>query len=392
MNKIAKWIMSFLKLEAASGIILCLTALIAIFLSNSPWAIYYQALQQFSIKIQWGQWNSEASLLNGVNDGLMTLFFLLIGLELKREFLVGNLTKVSQILLPAVTALSGMLVPVIIYIFVNRSNSVGLQGWAVPVATDVAFALAVLSLFGKKVPLGLKLFLLTLAIFDDVGAIVIIALFNTHALSCLFLLFSIGVLIGMLLLNRLGIRWLFPYLFLGFLLWAFLFNSGIHPTLSGILLALFIPIHKRNDPLQRLESKLHPWVAYFVMPLFAFLNAGLSFHGLHYSDWQDPVTLGIILGLFLGKQLGVFGFAYVMIKGRFASLPKNTSWLALYGVSLLCGIGFTMSLFLGTLAFENDFSNYLIKVRLGVLTGSLLSSLLGATVLHIAFKMKRIKA
>ncbi len=392
MNKIAKWMTSFLKLEAASGIILCLTAFIAILLANSSKAPYYQALQQFSVEFQWNQWSSHTSLLFCVNDGLMALFFLLIGLELKREFLIGTLTNAKQILLPGMAALGGMIVPAIIYMLVNRSNTVGLQGWAVPVATDIAFALAVLSLWGKKVPIALKLFLMTLAIFDDVGAIMIIAVFNTHALSGLFLLFSMVILMGLWLLNRFGEQRLFPYLFSGFLLWVFLLKSGIHPTLAGILLALFIPVRERLAPLQRLERGLHPWVAYFVMPLFAFMNAGLSFHGLQMSDWLDTVTLGIVLGLVLGKQMGVFGLAWAMIKWRLASLPEKTSWLAVYGVALLGGIGFTMSLFLGTLAFENDFPNYLMKVRLGVLTGSLLSGILGAIVLHIAFKTKRIRA
>jgi len=398
MNKIKSWkafraIRAFLKLEASSGIILCLTALSAILLANSPsWAAYYQSSQQLILDLQLGAWRSHTSLLFLVNEGFMTLFFLLVGLELKREFFSETLTSAKHILLPAVAALGGMVIPAIIYTIVNWPDAAGLKGWAVPVATDIAFALAILSLLGKKVPLGLKLFLTALAIFDDVGAIIIIAIFNTQSLSCTFLLFALLIVGCLWLLNKCKVGRLFPYLFLGFLLWACLLKSGIHPTIAGVLLALFIPIHQRASPLQRLEQGLHPMVAYFVMPFFAFMNAGLSFSGMQWSDLFDSVTLGIILGLFLGKQLGVFGFSYAMIKLRLASLPENSSWLELYGVSLLCGIGFTMSLFLGTLAFENNVPAYLIKVRLGVLTGSLLSGIVGAVLLHIAFKIKRIRA
>ena len=385
-------IRAFLKLEAASGILLCLAALLAIFLDNSPWASFYRAWQQMSIELQLGQWSLQTSVLFCVNEGLMTFFFLLVGLELKREFLMGAFAELRQIMLPGVAALGGMIVPAIIFVIVNGSNTVGLKGWAVPVATDIAFALGVLTLFGKRVPLGLKLFLMALAIFDDVGAIIIIAVFNTQAFSWLFFLF-VAVIVGSLwLLNRLSVTRLLPYLLLGFLLWWCLLKSGIHPVIAGVLLAVFIPIRERSSPLQRLENGLHPWVAYLVMPWFALLNAGLPLYGMQLADLMNTVTLGIILGLFLGKQLGVFGSAFAMIKWGKASLPHNTSWLELYGVALLCGIGFTMSLFLGTLAFEKGFSAYLIKVRLGVLTGSLLSSVFGALVLHVAFKIKRIGA
>jgi len=385
-------IRAFLKLEAASGIILCLTALGAVILANSPWDVYYEALQNLPIEFELGSWNLQTSLLFGVNNGLMTLFFLLIGLELKREFLIGTLKETKQVLLPGVAALGGMLVPAVIYAVVNWSHPVGLNGWAIPVATDIAFALAILSLLGKRVPSGLKLFLMALAIFDDVGAIIIIALFNTQTLSILFLFFSVVIVAMLWLLNRSGVFLLFPYLFLGLLLWLCLLKSGIHPTIAGVLLAFFIPMRERASPLQRLESGLHNTVAYFIVPFFAFMNAGLSFREIHLADGLDTVTLGIISGLFFGKQLGVFGFSYAMIKCRFVSLPFNTSWLELYGVALLCGIGFTMSLFLGTLTFENDFPEYLVKVRLGVLIASLLSGVAGAIMLQIAFRMKRVKA
>lgn len=372
-----KAIKAFLNLEALSGIILCLTALSAIILANSPFNVFYQTLQ-------------HPSLLFAVNEGLMTLFFLLVGLELKREFLTGTLRETKKIIFPAVSALGGMIVPAIFYIIINKSNTAGLKGWAIPVATDIAFALGVLSLLGKRVPLELKLFLMALAIFDDVGAIIIIAIFNTQTLSSLFLCLAICIIVCLWWLNRISVLRLFPYFLLGFLLWLCLLKTGIHPTIAGVLLAFFIPLRKRVNPLQRLEQKLHTMVAYFVMPLFAFMNAGLSFVGVPFSELWDTVTIGIILGLFLGKQLGVFGFAWMMIKFRLASLPDKSSWLELYGVAVLCGIGFTMSLFLGTLTFENSFPAYLIKVRLGVLTGSLLSSVFGAILLHIAFRIKRI--
>ena len=369
------FIRTFFQLEAASGLLLCCTALIALILANSPLAIFYQQLQQI--------------LQFSVNEGLMTLFFLLVGLELKREFLLGKLGEVKQIMLPAVAALGGMIVPVLIYVMMNHATPIGLKGWGIPVATDIAFALGVLSLFGRKVPTGLKLFLMALAIFDDIGAVLIIVFSNTQALSYGFLLFALLIVVNLAWLNRLGVLRLFPYLLLGLLLWFFLLKSGIHPTIAGIVLAFFIPLKKHRSPLHRLENRLHGWVAYLVMPVFSLLNAGLSFHGMTLFSLLDPVTLGILLGLFLGKQLGVFTFTVFLVRCGRVHLPPQTSWLELYGVALLCGIGFTMSLFLGTLAFAGDFPAYLPKVRLGVLTGSLLSGLVGATLLHIAFSKKQ---
>ncbi len=366
---------TFFKLEAASGLLLFLTALIALLLANSPFALFYQQLQQ------WLQFP--------INEGLMTLFFLLVGLELKREFLQGGLGELKQMMLPMVAGLGGMIVPALIYVLVNHATPIGLKGWGIPVATDIAFALGVLSLFGKKVPAGLKLFLMTLAIFDDIGAVLIIAFFNTQALSPVFLMLALLIVANLGMLNRLRVLRLLPYIVLGGLLWFCLLKSGVHPTLAGIVLAFFIPMQKQSSPLHRLENNLHPWVAYGVMPLFSLLNAGLSFQGITWSHLFDSVTLGIILGLFLGKQVGVFIVARLFIHWKRISLPAQTSWLALYGVALLCGIGFTMSLFLGTLAFAGDFPAYMPKVRLGVLTGSLLSGLVGAAVLQIALSPKR---
>ncbi len=382
-------IRAFLKLESASGIILFAMALLALILENSPFASLYQAIQQWPIQIEFGQWTFVAPLPFWINDGLMTFFFLLVGLELKREFLTGKFVDRRQIILPGIAALGGMLVPVSIYIAINSGHSDALKGWAIPVATDIAFALGVLSLFGRSVPLELKLFLMTLAIFDDVGAIIIIAIAYARALSTLTLFFAALALFVLWGLNILGVKRLWPYLLIGFLLWLCVLNSGVHATVAGILLAFLIPLDGRKSPLHRLEEVLHPWVAYLVMPLFAFINAGVSFAGVSFWGLFDNLTLGIVCGLVIGKQLGVFGFAYALIKLDWVKLPENTTWLELYGVAVLCGIGFTMSLFLGTLAFESSHPIYLVKVRLSVLLSSLLSGVIGAAILHIAFAVKK---
>ncbi|EKD73339.1 MAG: hypothetical protein ACD_45C00355G0004 [uncultured bacterium] len=378
----------FLKLESTSGIILLIAACIALILDNSRFAYFYETILHVPITFHFIHWRFEKPILFWINDGLMTLFFLVVGLELKRELLAGELASFSRAALPGVAALGGMLVPAVIYIAVNYYHPAALKGWAVPVATDIVFALGVLTLFGKRVPLGLKLFLMALAIFDDVGAIIIIALFYIRSLSYVALLLGVLALIVLWLLNRKGVERLFPYLLIGFLLWGIVLKSGVHATVAGVLLAFFIPV---SGPLQRLESNLHPWVAYLVTPLFVFANSGLSFQGITLFHLLDDTTLGIILGLFLGKQLGVFSFAFSMIKLGWAKLPEQSSWLEMYGVALLCGIGFTMSLFLGTLAFEADNPVYLVEVRLGVLVGSLLSGVIGAMVLFTAFRSKKKK-
>lgn len=362
-----------LQLESTSGILLMLATLIALICANTPIAAMQEKLLNQS--------------LFWINDGLMAVFFLAVTLELKREFIAGELSPVSRVILPLAAALGGMLVPVLIYIAINYANPIGLKGWAIPVATDIAFALGVLSLFGKRVPKGLKLYLLALAIFDDLGAICIIAIFYTSHISYL-LLFRVGVLVYILFLfNRLRVYSLIPYLLLGGWLWLMLVPSGIHPTLAGVFLGFMIPMKKQQkfSPLHRLENGLQPIVAYGIMPLFALANAGFSFSGLTLNQLTDGVTLGIIAGLVIGKELGVFGFSWILIKTGFASLPLKTSWLALYGVAIICGIGFTMSLFLGTLSFQNENSILLTEVRLGVIVGSIVSGLIGVTVLRKAF-------
>lgn len=368
----------YLELESTSGVILFLMAILAMFWANSPLAFIHQ--QFINVFLFW------------INEGLMAVFFLLVGLELKRGYLEGQLASFAQIILPLLAAVGGMLIPVLIYIGINYNSVETLKGWAIPTATDIAFALAVLTLFGKRVPIGLKVFLLALAIFDDIGAILIIALFFSHGLSFLYMLLSAILVLTLYSLNRFKVDALLPYLLIGLCLWLSLLNSGIHPTISGVLLAFAIPGgSKGHSPLSKLETLLHPWVAYLIIPLFALANAGFSISGLSWATLTDVLVLGIVAGLFIGKQIGVFGFSLLLIKSGLAKLPEKSSWFMLYGVSILCGIGFTMSLFLGTLSFPNK-NIYLAEVRLGVIIGSILSGLIGALVLFMAFaRMKHLK-
>ncbi len=390
-----KIIRDFLRLEASSGILLFFMALVALVCNNTSLSSFYQAFLALPIQLHIGEYYFYGSLLFLINDGLMAVFFLLVGLELKRAFFEGELSGIGKIMLPGLTALTGMLIPALIYLIFNYSHADTLKGWPIPAATDIAFALGVLSLFNRKIPMSLKLFLMALAVFDDIGSIIIIAVFYSHHLSLGFLGLSLIIVCILWAFNHiLHVPRLFPYLFLGILLWVCVYNAGIHPTVAGVLLSFFIPLRKQTteksySPLQYLETKLHPWVAYLILPLFAFANAGLSFAGLSLYSILEPLTLGIILGLFIGKQLGVFSFAWIIIKLGWAKLPHRSSWLELYGVTLLCGIGFTMSLFLGTLAFQGDQSIYLTEVRLGVFLGSILSGIFGAFVLQMAMLKKR---
>jgi NhaA family Na+:H+ antiporter len=389
------FISKFLKGEAAGGIILFFMALAALILCNSPFGDFYEKIWLQTISIRISHFSISQPLLFWVNDGLMTLFFLLVGLELKREFLEGELASASKIILPGIAALGGMVVPALIYCAFNWNDADALQGWAVPVATDIAFALGTLSLFGKRVPRPLKLFLLALAIFDDVGAIIIIALFHSQSLSYLSFLLALVFIFLLWLLNKSGVRRLSPYLVLGLLLWICVLQSGVHATVAGVVLAFFIPLKKRageiESPLHRLEKSLHPWVTFFIMPLFALANAGLELNGLSSGVLFDSVVVGTVLGLFIGKQIGVCLFTWIVIKLGWAKLPNKTDWLQIYAVAILCGIGFTMSLFLGTLTFQQINPIYLIEVRLGVLIGSLLSGVLGSAMLQLAFMKKNQK-
>lgn len=373
-----KTINQFLKWEAAGSVLLFLAAALALILANSPWYAWHAS------------WSS--SLLFWVNDGLMAIFFLLVGLELKNHYLNDDQFNLAQIFLPAMAAVGGMLIPACIYAAITHADPIALQGWATPVATDIAFALGALSLFGRRVPRSLKLFLLSLAIFDDIGAILIIVLFYSHGLNYLLMAEAL-VLCGVLFsLQYFNIRSLFPYLAIGIVLWQRLLFSGIHPTISGVILALAIPGDgKTASPASRLETCLNPWVSFLIMPIFALTNMGLPLHDLDWHIFYDVVVLGIIFGLFLGKQLGVFGLTWCLVTCGAAKLPRQVGWGELYGVALLCGIGFTMSLFLGTLSFQHldSSATYLAKVRFGVLLGSILSGLTGMIVLYNVFARHR---
>ncbi len=379
IQKITKGFTSFFKLEAASGIVLLFAAVIALFISNSELSILYFSTLERYLFIGINNFGLKLSVLHWINDALMAIFFFFVTLEIKREFLQGELSNIKQALLPIIAAVGGMLVPALIYVFINFGDGETLKGWAIPSATDIAFSLGVLSLLGKRVPLSLKVFLTALAIIDDLGAIVIIALFYSGDLSIKYLSLMLLAFIVLLILNKFNIKKFLPYLIVGIFLWDFTHNSGIHATIAGVLLAMTIP-HRKKDKdfslLIKVEHAISPYVAFGIMPIFAFANAGVSLEGLSFSSLLDKVPLGIVLGLFVGKQLGVFVFSYISIKLKIAQMPSNTSWYNFYGVGVLTGIGFTMSLFVGNLAFAESMQ-YMDGVKIGVLTGSLLSTLFG---------------
>ncbi len=371
-----KW---FFKLEAASGLILLISAIIALIISNSSFSELYFGILEKYIFIGFNNFGLKLSILHWINDALMAVFFFFVTLEIKREFIQGELSNFKQATLPIIAAVGGMLVPALIYIFINFNNSEALNGWAIPSATDIAFSIGVLSLLGSRVPISLKVFLTALAIIDDLGAILIIAFFYTGDLSLSNLVFLIIVFVLLIILNKQGVIKFLPYLFLGLFLWFFTHESGIHATIAGVLLACTIPHRKKENDfslLVKIEHIISPYVAYFIMPLFAFANAGVNLEGLSFSSFTSTVPLGILLGLFLGKQLGVFIFSYSSIKFGYAQMPTNSNWISLYGVGILTGIGFTMSLFVGNLAFVEN-NQYMDGVKIGVLSGSLLSTLFG---------------
>jgi len=375
----------FIKLESASSILLLLGAVFALLISNSAWEHLYADLLHHSFIIS----NLEINSLEfWINDGLMALFFLLVGLELKREMLEGQLSEPSQIILPTIAAIGGMAGPALIYVAFNWGDPVTMNGWAIPSATDIAFSLGVLTLLGSRVPLSLKLFLMALAIIDDLGAIVIIALFYSGELQLTYLAFAAMTLaLPSILFHWKKINSLTVYLIIGLFLWFFVLKSGIHATLAGVALAFVIPNQKNShghSPLHRLEEGLHPWVAYAILPIFAFANSGVSFEGMGLDILWESVPLGIVLGLFFGKQLGVFGLTWLAIKLGIAKLPEGATWITVYGVSILCGIGFTMSFFIGSLAFTEP--EYMNQVRLAVLLASLLAAIVGYLVLFLATK------
>ena len=389
ISKPFKW---FFKLEAASGLVLLFAAIIALFVSNSELAsIYYDILNSY-FALGFGEFKLKLSVLHWINDVLMAIFFFLVSLEIKREFIQGELSNPKQASLPIIAAVGGMLVPALIYVAINYGNSETLKGWAIPSATDIAFSLGVLSLLGKRVPISLKVFLTALAIIDDLGAIVIIAFFYSGKIQATYLILMLVSIIILIIFNRLNIRSFIPYLIVGIFLWEFTHSSGIHATIAGVLLALTIP-HKdkknksshKNSMLIKLEHAISPYVAFGIMPIFAFANAGVSLEGLSIATLMNPVPLGILCGLFFGKQIGVFIFSYVSIKLKFAEMPNNSDWLKLYGVGVLTGIGFTMSLFVGNLAFVET-TQYLSGVKIGVLLGSLASTLFGYMLILLSKK------
>jgi NhaA family Na+:H+ antiporter len=385
-------VQEFLKLESAGGILLVLAAALAMIFKNTHLADQYDALLATPVAIRIGGFEIFKPLLLWINDGLMAIFFFLVGLELKREVLEGELARLSQVVLPLSGAIGGMAVPALIYAWLNHHDAVALNGWAIPSATDIAFALGVLLLLGKRVPAPLKIFLMTLAILDDLGAIVIIAIFYTSDLSLVSLAVAGSALVVLMYMNWRGVMSIPAYVLVGLVMWASVLKSGVHATLAGVALAWFIPLRNPRDvsqsPLRVLEHDLHPPVAYVILPLFAFANAGLSFEGIDLATILAPVSLGVAAGLFVGKQIGVVGGVWLAIRLGLARLPGGVTWSTVYGLALLAGIGFTMSLFIGSLAFETEGTEHLSDVRLGILVGSIASALAGYAVLRISLRQQ----
>ena len=371
-----KW---FFKLEAASGLVLLISAILALIISNSNLSdMYFGTLEKY-IFIGINEYGIKLSVLHWINDALMAIFFFFVTLEIKREFIEGELSNLKQAMLPIVGAIGGMLVPALVYVYINYGDTETLRGWAIPSATDIAFSLGVLSLLGSRVPISLKVFLTALAIIDDLGAIIIIAFFYSGDLNIIYLGLIILAFLALLILNKFKIKKFLPYLLIGIFMWDFTHQSGIHATIAGVLLASTIPHRKKpkeHSMLIKIEHAISPYVAFGIMPLFAFANAGVSLEGLSLSSFASKVPLGILLGLFVGKQFGVFIFSYLSIKFKIAQMPTNANWINFYGVGVLTGIGFTMSLFVGNLAFAENM-NYMDGVKIGVLGGSLLSTLFG---------------
>ena len=388
INYISKPFKWFFKLEAASGLVLLIAAILALIISNGSLAdLYFHTLEKY-LFIGINDFGLKLSVHHWINDALMAIFFFFVTLEIKREFIQGELSNLKQAMLPIIAAVGGMVVPALFYVVINFGNSETMNGWAIPSATDIAFSLGILSLLGSRVPISLKVFLTALAIIDDLGAILIIAFFYSGDLSIVYLSLILISYILLLILNNFSIKVFTPYLIIGLFMWFFTYKSGIHATIAGVLLASTIP-HRLKERdfslLVKLEHAISPYVAFMIMPLFAFANAGVSLTGLSLSTLLNPVPLGILCGLFFGKQIGVLLFSFVSIKLKFAEMPNNSTWLSLYGVSILTGIGFTMSLFVGNLAFVENVQ-YMDGVKIGVLAGSLLSTLAGYFLLLVTSK------
>ena len=385
LSKPFKW---FFQLEAASGLVLLIAAIIALVISNSNLSeLYFTTLEQY-LFIGVNNFGLKLSVHHWINDLLMAIFFFFVTLEIKREFIQGELSNLKKALLPIIGAVGGMVIPALVYVLINLGNSETLNGWAIPSATDIAFSLGILSLLGSRVPISLKIFLTALAIIDDLGAILIIAFFYSGDLSISYLSLILISYILLLILNKFGIKKFIPYLIIGSFMWFFTYKSGIHATIAGVLLATTIP-HRAKEKdfslLIKLEHAISPYVAFIIMPIFAFANAGVNLTGLSFSSLLAPVPLGILLGLFVGKQVGVMVISYLAVKLGAAQMPDKSNWLSLYGVSILTGIGFTMSLFVGNLAFVEN-TQYMDGVKIGVLSGSLLSTIFGYFILLYASK------
>ena len=388
-------IKNFLRLESSGGIILMAAAALALLAANSGAAGLYAYFIDTPVEVRVGALLIAKPLFLWVNDGLMAIFFFRVGLELKREFLEGELSRPANVLLPAVGAVGGMVVPVGVFVFMNHGDPVAMQGWAIPAATDIAFALGILTLLGSRVPVSLKVFLVSLAIFDDLGAIVIIAIFYSGDLSTEALAVALVCLAALALMNRRNVMSISSYVLVGIIMWIAVLKSGVHATLAGVALAAFIPMRDPNNaghsPLRELEHDLHQVVAFAVLPLFAFVNSGIDLSGVGIDTLMHPVPLGIAAGLFAGKQIGIFLLCFIAIKLGIARLPDGANWGGLYGVSILCGVGFTMSLFVGSLAFENTVLDpeMVFDERLGIILGSLLSGIMGYIVLYLTLPKNR---
>lgn len=386
----------FMQFESAGGIVLFLAAVIALIIVNSPAASLYIHFFDTQLAVHIGGFYIDKSLRMWVDDGLMAIFFLLVGLEIKRELVNGELNNLQKASLPIVSALGGILVPAGIYAAINWSDPIAVHGWAIPSATDIAFALGVLALLGSRVPTALKVFLTAIAILDDLAAIIIIALFYSDNLALYYLSLAAVCSVILIFFNRLGVKRLSPYMLVGIVLWATILKSGVHATLAGVILAFTIPMNtgvaaQRKSPARWLEHGLHPWVAFGVLPIFAFANAGIPLTGITFDYFVNPVPLGIIVGLFIGKPLGIFSFCWLAVKCRLAKLPEQLTWTQVYGMSIVCGIGFTMSLFIGMLAFDDVSGDFDIMIRVGVFTGSLLSGLLGYLVLRFTINKNQVE-
>jgi len=394
-NKLSAAFRDFLHLESSGGIVLAIAALLAIIAANSPWQDIYNSFLTIPGAIEIGTTvEIRKPLLVWVNDLWMAIFFFLVGLEIKREFMEGELSSLSQVALPGIAAIGGMIVPALIYVAVNLGSPENLSGWAIPAATDIAFALAVLSLLGNRVPSSLKILLLAIAIFDDLGAILIIAFFYTENLSLGVMALAIAPLAVLAVMNLAGVRNVVPFVLVGGVLWVIVLKSGVHATLAGVITAFAIPLTVKRDsgesPLKLLEHELHVWVAFLILPMFAFANAGVSLAGMGVGSLTEPVTLGIILGLFVGKQVGIFGMLYLTIRAGWAAMPTGANWAQLYGVAALAGIGFTMSLFIGGLAFAT--TDFQAQIRMGVLLGSIASAVVGFLLIRAVSKRGAVDA